>query len=47
MGLGHVATGAWLSESIYVIGTISLMVVVIVAVLIVRQVRAYFDRHRT
>jgi len=46
MGLGHVATGAWLSESIYVIGTISLMIVVIVAVVTVRQVRAYFHRHR-
>ena len=47
MGLGHIATGAWLSESIYVIGIISLMIVVMVVVMTVRQVRAYLDYRRT
>lgn len=46
MGLGHFVTGAWLDESIHVIGIVSLVVVVIVAFVTVRQVRAYFHRLR-
>lgn len=40
------AAGAWLNESLYVIGVISLAVVVELVVVVVRRMRAYLhQRH--
>ncbi len=47
MGPGHIVTEAWLDESLYVIGGVSLVVIVALVVVAVRRMRAYLHQHHS